>query len=137
MILRFGVAVVQRVVVVVIIVEVGAEHRLRRHRPHRRHGVVGKLDKIGVARGLGARIARRLVLLIWFTQFSHQSEYLATGGDGAGPSTVNHLRYNVFHVPSRRSRSSVPLTNRTRPVFSRLTPIPYGSALSDDPTICR
>ncbi len=43
-------------------------------------------------------------------------EYLATGGAGAGPSTVNHLRYNVFHVPSRRMRSSVPLTNRTSPV---------------------
>ena len=54
-----------------------------------------------------------------------------------GPSTVNHLRYNVFHVPSRRMRSSVPLTNRTRPVFSRLMPMPYGSSSMLGPTMCR
>ena len=57
-------------------------------------------------------------------QLGHQPEYLATGGAGAGPSTVNHLRYKVFHVPSRRMRSSVPLTKRTSPVFCRLMPIP-------------
>ncbi|COX65091.1 Uncharacterised protein [Mycobacterium tuberculosis] len=46
------------------------------------------------------------------------------GGAGAGPSTVSHLRYNVFQVPSLRMRSSVPLTNRTNPVLSRLIPTP-------------
>ncbi|OBG60435.1 hypothetical protein A5703_25110 [Mycobacterium sp. E188] len=50
--------------------------------------------------------------------------HLGVGGAGAGPSTVNHLRYNVFHVPSRRIRSRVPLTNRTSPVLVRLTPMP-------------
>ena len=62
--------------------------------------------------------------LVVVFRLGHQSVYLATGGAGAGPSTVNHLRYNVFQVPSRRIRSSVPLTNRTSPVFCRFTPIP-------------
>ena len=66
-----------------------------------------------------------------------ESMYLATGGEGAGPSTVNHLRYNVFHVPSRRIRSSVPLTNRTNGVLVRLIPMPYGSCPMLGPMMCR
>src|SRR4029077_15271552 len=83
--------------------------------------------------------ARRLGAgaLVVVLSLGHQSVYLATGGAGAGPSTVNHLRYSVFQVPSRRTRSSVPLTNRTSPVFCRFTPIPYGSSLRLGPTMCR
>ena len=69
---------------------------------------------------LGRLGAGGLLEVFRLRAFGHQSEYLATGGAGAGPSTVNHLRYNVFHVPSRRMRSSVPLTNRTRPVFGQV-----------------
>ena len=69
-------------------------------------------------------VSRVAVVEVFLLRFGHQSEYLATGGAGAGPSTVNHLRYNVFQVPSRRMRSRVPLTKRTRPVFCRLIPMP-------------
>src|SRR4029078_6738242 len=72
-----------------------------------------------------------------FLSCRHQSEYLGTGGAGGGPSTVNHLRYNVLHVPSRRIRSSVPLTNRTNPVVSRLTPSAYCSSFMLGPMMCR
>ena len=70
------------------------------------------------------RLRTRTFVEFVVPRLGHQSVYLATGGAGAGPSTVNHLRYNVFQVPSRRIRSSVPFTKRTSPVFCRLTPIP-------------
>ena len=112
--LRLGVPGVHQQVVIVV-VEVRPEHRLGGHRPHRGHrlhvhvveagrlgagvhqvvGVVGGVDVVGVVGVVGV---------------GHSSTYLARGGAGAGPSTVSHLRYSVFHVPSRRIRSSVPFT---------------------------
>ena len=106
-------------VVAIVIVEIRTEDGLRRQRPLRRPGGMH-------VRGLRTR--DRVVLVdvvyrigVWLT---HQSTYLGWGGTGAGPRTVNHLRYNVFQVPSPRMRSSVPLTNRTSPVLSRFIPIP-------------
>ena len=88
-----------------------------RSRPHRRRRIRVELLEILEARRLGPGPLNSLCR-------RHQSEYLGTGGAGGGPSTVNHLRYNVLHVPSRRMRSSVPFTKRTRPVFCRLMPMP-------------
>src|SRR6476620_9086914 len=86
----------------------------------------------------GVRVSHfRALWCFFFGGIGHQSTYLGVGGMGAGPRTVNHLRYNVFHVPSRRMRSSVPLTNRTSPVFCRLIPTPYGSSLRLGPTMWR
>ena len=89
--------------------------------------IVASESYVIASAGCGARVvvvAEVRLLVGGFVLAGHQSEYLGTGGAGAGPRTVNHLRYNVFHVPSRRMRSSVPLTNRTKPVFSRLIPMP-------------
>ena len=105
--------------VVVIVVEVGSEDRLGRNRTALCRGVDHRVG------GLGTRTDLVRVLIVGFHRLlCHQSTYLGLGGAGAGPSTVNHLRYNVFHVPSRRSRSRVPLTNRTNPVLSNWTPMP-------------
>src|SRR5690242_19729204 len=118
MVVRIGVAELGRLALFVIAVELRPEHRLGGHRPHRRPRIQVEVVEAGGLR------AGALVGFVWdFGGLCHQSMYLATGGAGAGPSTVNHLRYNVFHVPSRRTRSSVPLTNRTSPVSSRFTPI--------------
>ena len=109
---------------VVVIVEIGAEERLGALRPQCRPG--GGLSGRLVVQ-LAGRAPGVLAGALWcgfFRGFGHQSTYLGAGGTGAGPRTVNHLRYNVFHVPSRRMRSSVPLTNRTSPVLSRLIPTP-------------
>ena len=102
---------------VVVVVEIGSEDRLGGLQAHSRRARrwVGPL-------GGGADICG--VVGVGFEVFGHQSKYLGIGGAGAGPSTVNHLRYNVFHVPSRRMRSSVPLTNLTSPGLLRLTPTP-------------
>ncbi|SLC92988.1 Uncharacterised protein [Mycobacteroides abscessus subsp. massiliense] len=85
----------------------GAEHRARRDGPHRRGGVD---VQIGKGRGLGARALVRGCVVGFFGIFAHQSRYFALGGAGAGPSTLSHLRYKAFHVPSRRMRSRVRLT---------------------------
>src|SRR5690606_29325633 len=109
-----------------------------------RVSTVGSEPTVGSAGGVPVRASS----WFWFTSVSgirrvrssgvrHQSTYLATGGAGAGPNTVNHLRYKVFHVPSRRIRSSVPLTNRTSPGLFLLMPVPYGSWLILGPTMCR
>ena len=106
-----------------VVVEVRAEDRLGGHRAHRRRRVDVEVVEAGSA-GLRCPAAGSSVVLGCRSRsmsvVGHQSEYLATGGAGAGPSTVNHLRYNVFHVPSRRMRSSVPLTKRTSPVFCQV-----------------
>ena len=113
--------------VVVVIVEVGPEHRLGGHRAHRRRRVArSRLRRAGCpGPSSSGRVAgRRPVFCGPSVGSAISPRTSASGGAGAGPSTVNHLRYNVFHVPSRRMRSSVPLTNRTRPVLSRLIPMP-------------
>src|SRR5262245_35797814 len=115
MIVRLGVFRVGRGAVRVV-VEFRAVYRLSGHRPHGGHGVHAQIVEAG---RLGAWVG-----VVEFLRLGHQSTYLATGGAGAGPSTDNHLRYSVFHVPSRRTRSRVPLTKRTNPVFSRLMPMP-------------
>ena len=105
--------------VVAVIVEIGPEDRLGGHRAALRgrihHRVGGLGTRTDVVRVLAFRVHRLL---------GHQSTYLGLGGAGAGPSTVNHLRYKAFQVPSRRMRSRVPLTKRTSPVLSSLTPMP-------------
>ena len=101
--------------VIVVVVEMRSEDRLGGHRPNRRHRIH---DEVVEGRRLRADVDLGLIRRV------HQSRYLGVGGAGAGPSTVNHLRYKVFHVPSRRIRSKVPLTKRTIPVFSRLIPMP-------------
>ena len=106
--------------VVVIIVEIGAEDSLGGLYTRARRRTATAAIRTGLVRRVGVRVFGLFELL----RLGHQSTYLGVGGAGAGPRTVNHLRYNVFHVPSRRMRSSVPLTNRTRPVLSRLTPTP-------------
>ena len=117
LVLRFGVACADGHALRVV-VEVRTVHRLGGHRAQR-------CDAVGIHVVDTGRLGSRPGLVeVLRMHLDHQPEYLATGGAGAGPSTVNHLRYKVFHVPSRRMRSSVPLTKRTSPVFCRLMPIP-------------
>ena len=52
-----------------------------------------------------------------------QSRYFGSGGL-AGPSTVSHLLYNAIQVPSRRMRSRLALTARTRSSRDLVTPMP-------------
>ncbi len=106
--------------IVVVIVEIGTKQRLGGRYPRRRRAAL-RVRRLGA----GAGVFRAGFRLFGpFFQLGHQSTYLGVGGAGAGPSTVNHLRYNVFHVPSLRIRSRVPLTKRTSPVLFRLTPTP-------------
>ena len=106
--------------VVVIVVEIGTKQRLGGLDAPRRRAATLRVRRLGAgAHVFGARLG-----LFGLLRLGHQSTYLGVGGAGAGPSTVNHLRYNVFQVPSRRIRSSVPLTKRTSPVLVRLTPMP-------------
>ena len=105
---------------VVIVVEIGTKQRLGGLDAPRRRSAALRVRRLGArAHVFGAGFG-----LFGLPRLGHQSTYLGVGGAGAGPSTVNHLRYNVFHVPSRRIRSRVPLTNRTSPVLVRFTPMP-------------
>src|SRR5271157_3220851 len=106
--------------IVVVIVEIGTKQRLGGLYPRRRRAAL-RVRRLGTGAGLFRAGFR---LFGPFFQLGHQSTYLGVGGAGAGPNTVNHLRYNVFHVPSRRMRSRVPLTKRTNASLSRLIPTP-------------
>ena len=127
--LRLGVGDVHRRGFGIVVVEIGAEDRLRGHRAFLRRRIHRRIDGLG-ARADVAVLQAVLQAVVGVSAFrihrllGHQSTYLGRGAAGAGPSTVNHLRYKVFQVPSRRIRSRVPLTNWTSPVLSSLIPMP-------------
>jgi len=70
--------------ILVVVIEVGPEDRLGRHRAHGRDGSGAGILEFGQARPLGTGLM--------VVEIVHQSEYLGAGGAGAGPRTVSHFR---------------------------------------------